>query len=188
MPAACPTSGKLKCVGAGTRSTTRRFPNGRSGSCGGRTGQACPLPMRTLGACWTRCRRPALPTKRCPCHAASLVPPPRTTRASIAIPPSPPPARHLQVVALWGDHGYALGDNDMWMKHANFEHMLKIPLMVHVPGPSRAKAAHRSLRRALLTPHVHPGSRYRYVKVVLFFLIALFAGKFNPEGFLLQVP
>ena len=26
------------------------------------------------------------------------------------------------VIALWGDHGYALGDNDEWAKQTNFEH------------------------------------------------------------------
>ena len=38
------------------------------------------------------------------------------------------------VIAQWGDHGYALGDNDEWAKQTNFEHATKIPFMIHVPG------------------------------------------------------
>jgi hypothetical protein len=38
------------------------------------------------------------------------------------------------VVALWGDHGYHLGDNAMFAKHSNFEHATRIPLIIHVPG------------------------------------------------------
>jgi len=38
------------------------------------------------------------------------------------------------VIALWGDHGYALGDNAEWAKQTNFEHATRIPFMVHVPG------------------------------------------------------
>ena len=33
--------------------------------------------------------------------------------------------------------------------------------MLQIPGPSRAKSAPRSLRRALLMPQVNPGSLYR---------------------------
>ena len=38
------------------------------------------------------------------------------------------------VVALWGDHGFQLGDNDQWAKQTNFGHATRIPLIVHVPG------------------------------------------------------
>ena len=38
------------------------------------------------------------------------------------------------VVCLWGDHGYALGDNALFAKQANFEHATHIPFMISVPG------------------------------------------------------
>jgi len=46
------------------------------------------------------------------------------------------------VIALWGDHGYALGDNALWAKQANFEHATHIPFMISVPGfaPGRSDA------------------------------------------------
>ena len=46
------------------------------------------------------------------------------------------------VIALWGDHGYALGDNDEWAKQTNFEHATRIPFMISVPGlkPGRTPA------------------------------------------------
>eukprot|EP01006_Ploeotia_vitrea_P039323 TRINITY_DN66334_c8_g1_i1.p1 TRINITY_DN66334_c8_g1~~TRINITY_DN66334_c8_g1_i1.p1 ORF type:complete len:525 (+),score=1.92 TRINITY_DN66334_c8_g1_i1:24-1598(+) len=37
------------------------------------------------------------------------------------------------IIALWGDHGYQLGDNDEWAKHDNFEHATRIPWMVRLP-------------------------------------------------------
>lgn len=38
------------------------------------------------------------------------------------------------VVILWGDHGWHLGDLGTWGKHTAFEHALRSPLIVHVPG------------------------------------------------------
>ena len=38
------------------------------------------------------------------------------------------------VLAVWGDHGWHLGDNDVWAKMTNFEHGTKIPLMIGCPG------------------------------------------------------
>ena len=44
------------------------------------------------------------------------------------------PFANSTIVALWGDHGYALGDNDEWAKQTNFEHATHIPFMISVPG------------------------------------------------------
>lgn len=46
------------------------------------------------------------------------------------------------VIAMWGDHGYQLGDNDLWAKQTNFEQATHIPFMVSVPGaaPRRSDA------------------------------------------------
>jgi iduronate 2-sulfatase len=43
------------------------------------------------------------------------------------------------IVALWGDHGWHLGDHGMWCKHTNYEQATRIPLLVAIPG---GKAAH----------------------------------------------
>ncbi len=38
------------------------------------------------------------------------------------------------VVALWGDHGWHLGEQDYWGKTTNFEVCVRAPLIVSVPG------------------------------------------------------
>ncbi|WP_269540636.1 sulfatase [Cerasicoccus fimbriatus] len=45
------------------------------------------------------------------------------------------------IVVLWGDHGWHLGDHDMWCKHSNFEQATRSPLIIHAPGyqPGRAE-------------------------------------------------
>lgn len=44
------------------------------------------------------------------------------------------------VIALWGDHGFHLGDNGLWGKYTNFETATRTPLIVSAPG-MRARAA-----------------------------------------------
>ena len=38
------------------------------------------------------------------------------------------------VVAVWGDHGWQLGEHAEWSKHTNFEIAARVPLLVSVPG------------------------------------------------------
>ncbi|WP_206610072.1 sulfatase [Maribellus luteus] len=38
------------------------------------------------------------------------------------------------VVILWGDHGWHLGEHDLWCKHCNFEKVLHTPLILKAPG------------------------------------------------------
>jgi len=38
------------------------------------------------------------------------------------------------VIALWGDHGWQLGEHGEWCKHTNFEFATRAPMMVRVPG------------------------------------------------------
>ncbi|MFW6289925.1 MAG: sulfatase, partial [Mariniphaga sp.] len=38
------------------------------------------------------------------------------------------------IVVLWGDHGFHLGEHDLWCKHCNFEKVLRTPLILRAPG------------------------------------------------------
>lgn len=38
------------------------------------------------------------------------------------------------IIVLWGDHGWHLGDHDMWGKHTNYEQATKSPLIIVAPG------------------------------------------------------
>ena len=40
------------------------------------------------------------------------------------------------IVVLWGDHGWHLGEQAIWAKHAPFELSMRSPLMMRVPGVS----------------------------------------------------
>jgi arylsulfatase A-like enzyme len=38
------------------------------------------------------------------------------------------------IVILWGDHGWHLGEHNLWCKHCNFEKVLHVPLILKIPG------------------------------------------------------
>ena len=40
------------------------------------------------------------------------------------------------IVVLWGDHGWHLGEHNLWCKHCNFEKVLHVPLILKIPGRS----------------------------------------------------
>ena len=42
------------------------------------------------------------------------------------------------IVILWGDHGYQLGEHGTWNKRTNWELAARVPLIISVPGQSRA--------------------------------------------------
>ena len=46
------------------------------------------------------------------------------------------------VIVLWGDHGWHLGDHNLWCKHTNFEQATHAPLLISAPGiqPSKTKS------------------------------------------------
>lgn len=43
------------------------------------------------------------------------------------------------IIVLWGDHGWHLGDHDLWCKHTNFEQAAHAPLLISVPGMKSGK-------------------------------------------------
>jgi arylsulfatase A-like enzyme len=42
------------------------------------------------------------------------------------------------VVVVWGDHGWHLGEQQIWGKHSPFERAVRSALIIRVPGVSRA--------------------------------------------------
>jgi arylsulfatase A-like enzyme len=46
------------------------------------------------------------------------------------------------IVVLFGDHGWHLGDHNLWCKHTNFEQATRTPLLISAPGvnPSITKS------------------------------------------------
>jgi len=46
------------------------------------------------------------------------------------------------IIVLWGDHGWHLGDHDLWCKHTNFENATHAPLIISGPGikPGKTKS------------------------------------------------
>ena len=46
------------------------------------------------------------------------------------------------IVVLWGDHGFQLGEHGLWVKHANFNTSLNVPLLIRAPEiGTRAKTS-----------------------------------------------
>jgi len=50
--------------------------------------------------------------------------------------------RENTIVVLWGDHGWHLGDHNLWCKHTNFEQATRTPMLISAPGikPSVTKS------------------------------------------------
>lgn len=45
------------------------------------------------------------------------------------------------IVIIWGDHGWFLGDLQMWGKHSTFEEALRSPFIIRVPGVKPGRSA-----------------------------------------------
>ncbi len=48
------------------------------------------------------------------------------------------------IVVLWGDHGWHLGDHDLWNKHTTFEQATRAPLIIAAPGMKPGRSASQS--------------------------------------------
>ncbi len=50
------------------------------------------------------------------------------------------------IIVLWGDHGWHLGDHDLWNKHTNFENATRSPLIIasagYKPGETKSMTEH----------------------------------------------
>lgn len=44
------------------------------------------------------------------------------------------------VVAVFGDHGWNLGEHGLWCKHCNFNTSLHVPLIMKIPGMTKGKS------------------------------------------------
>ncbi|MCA1963217.1 MAG: sulfatase [Prosthecobacter sp.] len=53
--------------------------------------------------------------------------------------------RENTAIVLWGDHGYHLGEQDVWTKMTNFEQGTRVPLLVSLPGMKSAGQRTRAL-------------------------------------------
>ncbi|MBE0677025.1 MAG: sulfatase [Bacteroidales bacterium] len=61
--------------------------------------------------------------------------------------------RENTVIVLWGDHGYHLGEQDLWCKSTNFELDARVPLIISAPG---AKGAGEECNAIVETLDIYP--------------------------------
>jgi arylsulfatase A-like enzyme len=43
------------------------------------------------------------------------------------------------IIVLWGDHGWQLGEHNLWAKHCNYQTSLKVPLLLKYPQQKNQK-------------------------------------------------
>ena len=53
------------------------------------------------------------------------------------------------IIAVWGDHGFHLGDLGIWTKHTNYEQANRIPLLLIAPGVTKGGTATRQLAESV---------------------------------------
>ena len=53
--------------------------------------------------------------------------------------------RDKTIICLWGDHGWQLGEHDIWCKHTNFEEATHAPLIISAPNQQNKGAKTEAL-------------------------------------------
>lgn len=53
------------------------------------------------------------------------------------------------IVALWGDHGFHLGDLGIWTKHTNYEQANRIPIIISAPGVTKPGSSTKQLAESV---------------------------------------
>ncbi|HUW92006.1 MAG TPA: sulfatase [Bacteroidales bacterium] len=61
--------------------------------------------------------------------------------------------RENTIIVLWGDHGYHLGEQDLWCKSTNFELDARVPLIISSPG---AKGSGHECKAIVETLDIYP--------------------------------
>ena len=61
----------------------------------------------------------------------------------------PAPVRANLIVALWGDHGWHLGEQGMWGKCTDFEVATRAPMLIRAPGVTDGGVVSRQLTEHL---------------------------------------
>ncbi len=61
--------------------------------------------------------------------------------------------RENTIIVLWGDHGYHLGEQDLWGKSTNFELDARVPLIISSPG---IKASGQQCKAVVETLDIYP--------------------------------
>ena len=61
--------------------------------------------------------------------------------------------RENTIIVLWGDHGYHLGEQDLWCKSTNFELDARVPLIISSPG---ARGAGEECNAIVETLDIYP--------------------------------
>lgn len=57
--------------------------------------------------------------------------------------------REQTIIVLWGDHGYHLGEQELWCKSTNFELDDRIPMIISAPAAGRRGAATNAIVEAV---------------------------------------
>ncbi len=57
--------------------------------------------------------------------------------------------RDRTIIVFWSDHGFHLGEHDLWCKNSNFELDARVPMMISIPGQKSAGQRTQSLAELL---------------------------------------
>ena len=64
--------------------------------------------------------------------------------------------RENTVIVLWGDHGWHLGEHQIWGKHSLFEESLRSPLIIQAPGTDKISSPGETTNAIVETLDVFP--------------------------------